>query len=106
MTEVQSLLQRITELEKRVDALEKQKPKQAKKLKKEDEFKGLAGAIFDLIQESFFDKPRELNEIQKQLKANGVFYPVTSYPDSLLRLVRKKKLRRINEKGWRYVKYG
>lgn len=92
-------------LEKRVERLENKnlrKPSQSS-----GEYKGLAGAIIDLVNESFFDKPKDLSEISDKLKANAIFYPKTSYPESLLRLIRNKKLRRLKEKNkWKYVKYG
>lgn len=97
------ILKRLEDLEKRVQKLEGQK----KIMKAENsEFKGLTGSILSLVKDGFFDAPKELGEIYKQLRANAVFYPKTSYPDSLLRLVKHKKLRRLQESGkWKYVKY-
>lgn len=72
---------------------------------KTTKYTGLAGALVDLIDESFFNTPKNLQEIFDQLKANAVFYPKTNYPDALLRLVKHKKLRRLKEnKKWVYVK--
>lgn len=69
-------------------------------------YAGLTKAIFDLIGDSFFNKPKDLMEIQEQLKSNAVFYPRTNYPKPLLLLIRNKHLRRIKENNkWKYVKY-
>lgn len=107
MTDTESLEKRITVLENKVANLEGKKSKRDSIKEKKSEYKGLAGAIFELIAEKFFDTPKELNAIHAKLKANTVFYPVTSYPDSLIRLVKKRELRRIKENNkWKYVKYG
>jgi DNA-binding transcriptional MerR regulator len=76
------------------------------KSKESEKYNGLIKAIFDLIKDSFFDEPKELKTIMEQMKANAVFYPRTSYPKPLLRLIKNKHLRRIKENNkWKYVKY-
>lgn len=103
MIDNNTLEERIKNLEKRVELLEKKKL--GKSSLPSGEFKGLAGAILDLVNESFFDAPKDLGEIHNKLKANAIFYPKTSYPESLLRLIRNKKLRRLKENNkWKYVK--
>lgn len=60
--------------------------------------------ISDLIGAGFFKKPQELGEVKRALEEQGHFYPVTSLSPLMLRLVRKRELRRIKEKGrWLYV---
>jgi len=60
--------------------------------------------IADLIDGSFFKKPKELSAIKLTLEAQGHYYPVTSLSPALLRLVRKRQLRRIKDKKrWLYV---
>src|SRR3989344_8913802 len=60
--------------------------------------------IADLIDGSFFKKPRELSAIKNALAEQGYHYPVTSLSPTALRLVRKRQLRRIKEKKrWLYV---
>lgn len=105
------MTKRLDSLEKRFEKLENIVKKSDKRkishVKSSDEFSGLAGAINDLIETTFFDKPKKLFEIKKQVEANGYFHPVTAYPNTLLRLVRKRKIRRLDINGkWEYVKYG
>ena len=58
------------------------------------EFSGLTGAIYALVEEGFFKEPREISEIQKKLKDEGVFKPTTAMMPSLMRLIKKKVLGR------------
>lgn len=47
--------------------------------------------------------PRDLNEIRAALRAEGIVMEPTAVAVAALRLVRKKVLQRIREKGrWRY----
>jgi len=69
--------------------------------------KSLGNALLDLIDENFFNSPKNLKKISERLEVNAIFYPKTSYPDALLRLIKNKKLRRLKDKNqWIYVKYG
>ncbi|MEK7637218.1 MAG: hypothetical protein AAB402_02365 [Patescibacteria group bacterium] len=54
------------------------------------EFSGLTGEIFDLVQDGFFKEPRTISEIQKKLRLEGVNKPTTSLMKPLLLLIRKK----------------
>ena len=97
---------RFSNIEKRLKKIEKiifpQRP--PKKLAKEKKKASLKNTILDLKQESFFTKPKELKEIREALEAKAVFYPQTNYPDSLLRIVKSKKLRRLKQNNkWKYV---
>lgn len=57
-------------------------------------FSGLTGEIHALVGEGFFKEPKELSEIQRKLKDEGISKPTTSLMPSLTRLVRKKILGR------------
>jgi len=107
VTDIGSLERRISDLENRVKNLENSKIKKEHQKEKKSQYKGLTESIFGLIAEKFFDAPKELNEIHQRLKANAVFTPVTSYPKSLIRLIKNKELKRLKKNNkWKYVKYG
>lgn len=60
--------------------------------------------IAELIDGSFFKKPKELSAVKLALEEQGHYYPVTSLSPALLRLVRRRFLRRIKDKKrWLYV---
>lgn len=64
----------------------------------------LGHLLLELIEEGFFGEPKELGQVAAALSERGHFYPVTTLSPAMLRLVRKKKLRRMKEKGrWAYV---
>jgi len=70
-------------------------------------YSGLTKSIFELISVSFFNTPKSMSEIMTEMKKRAVFHPRTNYPKPLLKLIRDKKLRRLQEKNkWKYVKYG
>ena len=73
-----------------------------KKITKKDSIFSL---IENLKQENFFDKPKNLKEIQNELKKLNYHYAVTSLTNPLQRLVRQRVLGRILQKGkWAYVR--
>jgi hypothetical protein len=60
-----------------------------------------------LAEEGFFSEPRSLGEIQSNLAAHGWHYPQTNLSSPLIRLVRQRRLRRIQlaegtKKVWKY----
>lgn len=64
----------------------------------------LALLLSDLIGGGFFSTPKRLNAVREALEERGHFYPVTTLSPVLLRLVRKKEMRRLKDKGhWTYV---
>lgn len=64
----------------------------------------LALLLSDLIGQGFFSTPKKLSAVREALEERGHFYPVTTLSPVLLRLVRKKELRRLKDKGqWTYV---
>ena len=60
--------------------------------------------IIQLREEGFFDKPKELIDVKGALDAQGAIFPVTTLSPVLLRFVRKRHLRRLEGKNWKYVK--
>lgn len=63
------------------------------------------GLIEEFKQDNFFDKPKSLKEIQKELQKLNYHYATTSLTNPLQRLVRQRVLGRILQKGrWVYVK--
>jgi len=66
-------------------------------------FRGLTGEIFNLIQEGFFDRPKNLSEIREKLKAEGTKKESSELMRPLLQLIKKKFLKRdIIEKKYKY----
>jgi len=87
---------------KRVSA-SKQSESKSKKQKE-----GLPERLNQLIEENFFKKPRTAGDIKKELKLKGFTHSLTHIRVGLLRLIRKRKIRRIKEKGektYSYVNY-
>src|SRR5438046_2710671 len=55
----------------------------------------LAARINLLAEEGFFSEPRSLGEIQANLAAHGWHYPQSNISTPLVRLVRQRRLRRL-----------
>ncbi len=70
------------------------------------QFSGLTGEIYTLVKDGFFKDPKDISEIQKKLRDEGVVKPTTSLMPSLILLVRKKVLGRNKpQKGtYKYFK--
>lgn len=65
--------------------------------------RGLTGEIFNLIQEGFFNQPKDLSEIREKLKAEGIKKNSSELMRPLLQLIRKKFLKRNKiEKKYKY----
>jgi hypothetical protein len=65
----------------------------------------LASRLASLVEEGFFDQPRELGAIKAELDTNGHFYPITTLSGAILSQVRKKNVRRLRKDGrWLYVR--
>jgi hypothetical protein len=63
------------------------------------------GLLAGLMSRGFFNQPRELGSVKASLEEEGQFYPTTTLSPLMLRLVRRRELRRIKEKGrWLYVR--
>lgn len=66
---------------------------------------GLTTYVLELKDEGYFKKERTLEDVLEALRQKGRIYPVTSLSETMLRLLRQKKLGRIknNENKWVYV---
>jgi hypothetical protein len=63
------------------------------------------GLLSGMISRGFFNQPRELGAVKTALEEEGQFYPTTTLSPLMLRLVRRREMRRIKEKGrWLYVR--
>lgn len=67
----------------------------------------LAGRITVLAEEGFLAEPRSLTEIQNKLTEHGWHYPQSGLSTPLIRLVRQRRLRRLqlaegNKRVWKY----
>src|SRR5262245_21015664 len=63
------------------------------------------GLLAELIDEGFFGQPKDLGAVRGALQEKGHFYPATTLSPLMLRLVRKRELRRIPDKGrWTYAR--
>ena len=68
--------------------------------------KGGSGALSLLINEGFFDSPKDLNSIMEKLKEIGRYYPTPSVSMNLLNLTKRRTFNRLKDKetkGWQYV---
>jgi hypothetical protein len=67
----------------------------------------IADRVSLLADEAFFTQPRSLGEIQGSLAEHGWHYPQSNLSTPLIRLVRQRRLRRLqlaegNKKVWKY----
>jgi hypothetical protein len=68
--------------------------------------KGAAGAISMLIEEGFFNSPKDLQAVLERLKEIGRYYTKGLVSMNLLNLTRRRVMNRIKEgdnKNWKYV---
>jgi hypothetical protein len=68
----------------------------------------LAERIELLAEEQFFTEPKSLADIQRKLAEHGWHYPQTNLSTPLIRLVRQRRLRRLqfpvgNKRMWKYT---
>ena len=68
----------------------------------------LAERIGLLGEEGFFSEPKSLSDIQMKLAEHGWHYPQTNLSTPLIRLVRQRRLRRLqlaegNKRVWKYA---
>ena len=68
----------------------------------------LAERIRLLAEEGFLAQPKSLSDIQGKLAEHGWHYPQTNLSTPLIRLVRQRKLRRLqftvgNKRVWKYA---
>ena len=68
--------------------------------------KGAAGAISMLIEEGFFNSPKDLQSVLDKLKEIARYYAKGLVSMNLLNLTRRRVMNRIKEggnKSWKYV---
>jgi len=68
--------------------------------------KGAAGALTILIEEGFFDSPKDLSEVMSKLEEIGHWHKKTTVSMNLLNLTKRRIFNRIKDKQkkkWRYV---
>lgn len=68
--------------------------------------KGAIGALSMLIEEGFFDEPKDISIIMEKLKEVGRYYPNTTVSMNLLNLTRRRVFNRLKDKdkkNWLYV---
>jgi len=67
--------------------------------------KGAAGAISMLIDEGFFDSPKDLQSVLEKLREIGRHYPRPLVSMNLLNLTKRRVFNRLKEgkKTWQYV---
>lgn len=68
----------------------------------------LSARVSMLADEGFFAQPRSLADIQAKLAEHGWHYPQTNLSTPLVRLVRQRELRRLqdaegNKRVWKYT---
>lgn len=70
------------------------------------ELSGATGGLRILVEEGYFDNPRQLPEIIERLKQDGRHYSNATISMGLLNLVRERILTRFRDQGekkWKYV---
>ncbi len=68
--------------------------------------KGALGAINMLIEENFFDTPKEISVVIEKLKEMGHYHKPTAVAMNLLNLTKRRILNRFTNnktKNWEYV---
>jgi len=108
---VKEILERLEKLEAKVSSLlEAQRKPSEKPLEKptpvKEEFKGLAGGINLMMKNGFFNTPRPVNEIQKELERLGYYHQTGAIRTALNRDFMKKKqilTRIMKDEKWHYV---
>lgn len=76
------------------------------KRKNTKDMSGATGGLRILVDEKYFDNPRQLPEIIERLKQDGRHYSNATISMGLLNLVRERILTRFRDKGeknWKYV---
>lgn len=68
----------------------------------------LGERVARLAEEGFFAEPKSLSEIQAKLAEHGWHYPQTNLSTPLIRLVRQRRLKRLqlaagNKRVWKYA---
>lgn len=80
--------------------------KNSKQVKAVAKTKGASGALSILIEEGFFEEPRDIAVIMNRLKEIGRHYTKPSVSMNLLNLTKRRAFTRIKDsktKKWQYV---
>lgn len=101
---IEQIEQLLEELKKEV-GVSASVAKRSKKVASEVKFAGLTGEVFNLVAEGFFDKSKNLSDIQKKLKEDGINKPTTALMKPILMLIRKKVLGRNKPEKGQYQYY-
>lgn len=104
LLEIKSLL---NELESLIDGNPPvNKKKEVKKYSSINTPKGALGAINMLLEEGFFDSPKDIASVMKKLKEIGHYHNKAAVSMNLLNLTKRRILNRLKDKGmksWGYV---
>jgi hypothetical protein len=92
-------------LKKRVEKLEEVVSPKRQVIPDSKGFKGLNGGFRFLIKNNFFNTPKSVEEIKRELDRESYFYPYTSVSKVAIDFVKLKRiLTRIKEDDvWKYV---
>lgn len=107
--EAKKIGEQIKDLANHLVAMASSQPVDKKKLKRigiSTATKGASGALSLLINEGFFDSPKNLNLIMEKLKEIGRYYPKPTVSMNLLNLTKRRTFNRIKDKktrNWQYV---
>lgn len=80
--------------------------KPSKGVKPAKSTKGASGALLILMEEGFFNKPRDLPAVMSRLEEIGRYYPKTTVSMNLLNLTKRRTFSRIKNnktKKWQYT---
>jgi hypothetical protein len=79
-------------------------PYRAKSKRPQPRREQIGDLVGGLIEDGFFRPPKTLGDVRSALAQRGHHYPRTTLSPLLLRLVRKRDLRRLQENGrWVYT---
>lgn len=100
MSEIDEFKKILKSHEKRITALEKTVHGKSKNIPLGDE-----SLLDTMIKNGFFDTPKKLSDITKELKTKAKYNKNTKYTSILKKLTRDDKLKRIQVKHqWEYEK--
>jgi hypothetical protein len=107
--EARVIAEKIKELVDQLVNMSKDMPdgsKSPKHVKQLNKIKGTSGALSILINEGFFDEPKNIAIITNRLTEIGRYYPQQNISMNLLNLTKRRVLSRIKDtktKNWQYV---
>ncbi|MCJ7786632.1 hypothetical protein MUP06_00215 [Patescibacteria group bacterium] len=102
--EAQKIADQIKQLVDQLAAMATAKSSVGKPLAKAK--KGASGSLSMLIEEGFFDSPKDLPTIMSRLEEIGHWYPKPTVSMNLLNLTKRRTFNRLKDtknKNWKYV---